>query len=105
MDTASRKVLRLLRNSLMRKKNLLSLASAAPPPKLIKMVKHYFVAAPRRCWVEILSGLVNTLMFPRAIVFSDDGRAEVQGEFLREMRLRSLTVSANFSEMALRNPR
>jgi hypothetical protein len=93
-DEASKKVLRLLRNSLMQKKNLVNNAVAAPPTKLIKSMKHYYVAAPKSEWVRILSGLVQTLMFPRAIVYCDESDSRSKG-FLREMQERNLSVSAN----------
>jgi superfamily II DNA/RNA helicase len=94
VDEASKKVLRLLRNSLMQKKNMVKEAlNAAPPTKLIKSMKHYYVSAPKEEWVRILSGLVQTLMFPRALVYCDEAaRAK---DFLDEMNERKLSVSAN----------
>jgi superfamily II DNA/RNA helicase len=100
-DTASRKVLRLLKNSLMKKKNLLSVqTSAAPPTKLIKAMKHFFVQAPRNEWIKILAGLTQSLMFPRALVYCDDDNREQLDAYLSEMVERRLKVSANLPATA-----
>jgi len=95
VDEASKKVLRLLRNSLMQKKNLVNIAlNVVPPTKLIKSMKHFYLSAPRGEWVKILAGLVQTLMFPRALVYSDESAAQAK-DFLDEMNERNLSVSAN----------
>eukprot|EP00929_Paragymnodinium_shiwhaense_P088831 TRINITY_DN49138_c0_g1_i1.p1 TRINITY_DN49138_c0_g1~~TRINITY_DN49138_c0_g1_i1.p1 ORF type:complete len:783 (-),score=181.41 TRINITY_DN49138_c0_g1_i1:99-2357(-) len=73
VDAGSKKVLRLLKNSLMKKKNLMSAESCAPPTKLVKTMKHYYAEASRTDWVKAFNGLVNSLMFPRALVFCDEG--------------------------------
>jgi hypothetical protein len=99
-DTASRKVLRLLKNSLMKKKNLLSVQSCAPPTKLIKAMKHFFVQAPRSEWIKILAGLTQSLMFPRALVYCDDDSREQLDAYLSEMVQRKLRVSANLPATA-----
>mmetsp|Transcript_46105 Transcript_46105/g.98493 ORF Transcript_46105/g.98493 Transcript_46105/m.98493 type:complete len:715 (+) Transcript_46105:92-2236(+) len=91
-DPASRKVLRLLKNSLMKKKNLLSQVSGPPPTKLIKAMKHYFAEASRSNWVRIFAGLVQSLMFPRALIFCDDTDIT---KFYREMQDMGIRVSAN----------
>lgn len=79
----------------MQKKNLVKDAvKIAPPTKLIKSMKHYYIAAPKSEWVRILSGLVQTLMFPRALVYCDEGAPQARG-FLDQMEQRNLSVSAN----------
>jgi len=97
-DPASRKVLRLLKNSLMKKKNLLSVESCLPPTKLIKAMKHYYVLAPRTEWVHVFSSLVQSLMFPRALVFCDDEGGGPRG-FLKTMQALGLAVSANLPDV------
>lgn len=79
----------------MQKKNLVKDAvKIAPPTKLIKSMKHYYIAAPKGDWVRIISGLVQTLMFPRALVYCDEGASQARS-FLDEMERRNLAVSAN----------
>lgn len=92
-DQASRKIMRLLKNSLMKKKNLLT--DCTLPTKVMRKLKHFYVEAPKTEWVRILAGLVHSLMFPRAIVFSDDRKPERLEAFLKEMERQNLTVSAN----------
>jgi hypothetical protein len=70
-DTASRKMMKLLKASLMTKTNLLMESSGTVPPKLLKGMKHYYAAAPRSEWVRIFTGLVQSLMFPRALIYCD----------------------------------
>jgi superfamily II DNA/RNA helicase len=96
---ASKKTLRLLKNSLMKKKNLLSAGLTTTTMKAHKQVKHYVVQAPRRDWVRILKSLVSSLMFPRAIIFTDDQRRERLDMFLRDMKQQGLDVSVNLSNM------
>merc|ERR1719247_701026 len=98
-DDASKKTLRLLKNSLMKKKNLLSAGLTTTTMKAHKQVKHYVVQAPRRDWVRILKSLVSSLMFPRAIIFTDDQRRERLDMFLRDMKQQGLDVSINLSNM------
>lgn len=98
-EDASKKTLRLLKNSLMKKKNLLSHGLTTTTMKAHKQVKHYTVQAPRRDWVRILKLLVSSLMFPRAIIYTDDYKPERIEFFLREMRLLDLEVSVNISSL------
>merc|ERR1712176_615895 len=86
------KVMRLLKNSLMKKKNLLGMESCPPPTKIIKGMKHYFAAAPRSEWVRVFAGLVQSLMFPRALIFCDESSI---GHFYKEMQDLGIAVSAN----------
>jgi len=88
----SRKVIRLLKSSVLKKKNLLSVQDM--PTKLRMHVKHYYVQAPRQEWTRILSGLVKSLMFPRVIVFCDDRRHGIE-YFPNKMRQMNLEVSVN----------
>lgn len=99
-DTASRKVLRLLKNSLMKKKNLLGVQSCAPPTKLIKTMKHFFVQGAKSEWIKILAGLTQSLMFPRALVYCDCDSREQLDHYLSEMVQRKLRVSANLPATA-----
>lgn len=94
IDKASRKVLRLLKNSLMKKKNLLSPEGCTLPTRVMRKLKHYYVEAPRGEWVGILAGLVHSLMFPRAIVFADGKTERLEG-FLKDMHRQKLAVSEN----------
>jgi len=95
-DASSRKVLRLLKNSLMQKKNLLNPECIAPPTKVIKAMKHYYAQPPRSDWVKVFSGLVQSLMFPRALIFCDDDNI---GKYYKEMLEMGIDVSANLPEM------
>lgn len=91
-DPSSKKVMRLLRNSLMKKKNLLGMENCPPPTKLIKGMKHYYAAAPHTEWVRVFAGLVQSLMFPRALIFCDE---ENIGKFYEELQEMGISVSAN----------
>lgn len=91
-DPGSRRVLKLLKNSLMKKRNLLGAENCAPPTKLIKSMKHYFAAAPRSSWVQVFAGLVQSLMFPRALIFCDE---EDVARYHKEMQDLGIAVSAN----------
>lgn len=77
-DLATRKMLRTLKSSLMKKKNLFSVKNSSTalltknPPKIKSNIKHYFIEAPKAEWIKILSNLTNALLFPRAIIFCDD---------------------------------
>merc|ERR1712032_356928 len=91
-DPASKKIMRLLKNSLLKKQNLVGMDNCPAPTKLIKGMKHYYSAAPRSEWVRILAGLVQSLMFPRALIFCDEGSV---AQFYREIQKLGVTVSAN----------
>eukprot|EP00397_Hematodinium_sp_SG-2012_P010324 GEMP01010434.1.p1 GENE.GEMP01010434.1~~GEMP01010434.1.p1 ORF type:complete len:761 (+),score=209.03 GEMP01010434.1:127-2409(+) len=93
-DQTSRKMIRLLKSSVLKKKNLLQVQDM--PTKLRMHVKHYYVCAPRAEWISILAGLVKSLMFPRVIVFCDDRRQGVD-YFPNKMRQLKLQVSVNNS--------
>lgn len=88
----SRKVTRLLKSSVLKKKNLLSVQDM--PTKLRMHVKHYYVQAPRQEWTKIMAGLVRSLMFPRVIVFCDDRKNGIE-YFPNKMRTLNLDVSVN----------
>jgi len=92
-DQASKKVMRLLKGSLLKKRNLLDGANCPPPTRLIKGMKHYYVAAPRNEWVRAFAGLVQSLLFPRALIFCDDSK--IIGQLYREMQDLGVAVSAN----------
>eukprot|EP00928_Gymnodinium_smaydae_P039475 TRINITY_DN26965_c0_g3_i1.p1 TRINITY_DN26965_c0_g3~~TRINITY_DN26965_c0_g3_i1.p1 ORF type:complete len:685 (-),score=148.73 TRINITY_DN26965_c0_g3_i1:66-2120(-) len=89
-DSATKKAIRLLKNSLMKKKA--PGMSSAPPAKLIKSMKHYFAAAPRSEWSRVFAGLVQSLMFPRAVIFCD---GQDIGLYVKELEAVGITVSAN----------
>jgi len=97
-EDAAKKTLRLLKNSLMRKKNLLSAGLTTTTMKAHKQVKHYLVQAKRHNWVKILRSLVSSLMFPRAIVYCDDHKVERIETYIREFRLNDVTVAVNISK-------
>jgi superfamily II DNA/RNA helicase len=91
-DSASMKMLKVLKESLTTKKNLLSLERCQMPTKLIKGMKHYYVSAPSSSNVRILVGLVQTLSFPRALIYCDtDGIVK----YANEMNQMGITVSTN----------
>jgi len=94
-DPASRKVMRALKTSMMKKQNLLGMENSAPPAKIIKSMKHYYAQAPRGEWVRIFSGLVQTLMFPRAVIFCDDDNIADHAKLLREA---GVAVSVNLPD-------
>lgn len=94
-DASSRKVLRLLKKSLMQKTNLLSMESCPPPSKLIRAMKHYNASAKRSEWVRIFAGLVQSLMFPRALIFCDTDEIS---DFYKQMVDMKIAVSANLPE-------
>lgn len=94
-DAASRKCLRLLKNSLMKKRNLLDADSCPPPTKIIKAMKHYYAMAPRDEWVRVFAGLVQSLMFPRALIFCDDENIERYGQEMQDM---GIAVSVNLPD-------
>lgn len=96
-DPASKKVMRLLKSSLMKKKNLLGAENCPPPIKLIKGMKHYFAAAPRTEWVRVFAGLVQSLMFPRALIFCDEENIRM---YYDEMVKSGIAVSANLPPKA-----
>eukprot|EP00747_Dinoflagellata_sp_TGD_P181779 gnl/TRDRNA2_/TRDRNA2_35723_c1_seq1.p1 gnl/TRDRNA2_/TRDRNA2_35723_c1~~gnl/TRDRNA2_/TRDRNA2_35723_c1_seq1.p1 ORF type:complete len:585 (+),score=90.56 gnl/TRDRNA2_/TRDRNA2_35723_c1_seq1:47-1756(+) len=98
-DPASRKVLRLLKSSLMKKKNLLGVESCPPPTKLIKAIKHYYVEAPRSEWVKVFAGLVQSLMFPRALIFCDDEQHPGIRGFFNQMKDMKIAASANLPDV------
>jgi len=98
-DRSSQKVLRLLKNSLMKKKNLLSVESCLPPTRLIKAMKHYYVLAPRTEWVAVFASLVQSLMFPRALVFCDDEGGGPRSFLTTMQRTFNLAVSANLPDV------
>mmetsp|Transcript_3008 Transcript_3008/g.5387 ORF Transcript_3008/g.5387 Transcript_3008/m.5387 type:complete len:763 (+) Transcript_3008:116-2404(+) len=91
-DPSSRKVLRLLKNSLMKKKNLLGMDGMPPPTRIIKAMKHYYAEAPASDWVRVFAGLVQSLMFPRALIFCDD---EGISTYAKEMQDMGIAVSVN----------
>lgn len=91
-DPSSRKVLRLLKNSLMKKKNLLGMDGMPPPTRIIKAMKHYYAEAPSSDWVRVFAGLVQSLMFPRALIFCDD---EGISTYAKEMLDMGIAVSVN----------
>merc|ERR1712232_1294184 len=97
LSLASRKVLRLLKTSLMKKKNLLSMDSCRPSTKLIKAAKHYYAEAPQADWVRIFASLVKSLMIPRALVFCDESCIS---QFHSEMLKMGISVSANLPEVS-----
>eukprot|EP00925_Amoebophrya_sp_RCC4383_P021525 GSA25T00025061001.1 len=88
----SRKVLRLLKSSVMKKKNLFSVMPDLPT-KLRPNVKHYVVEAPREKWLKILKALVTSLMFPKAIIFCDDKKRVEQ--YPAQMKALGLSASIN----------
>ena len=77
---------------MMKKKNLVNQVAAAPPTKVIQASKHYCVEAPKADWPKILTGLVNTLMFPCAVVFADERRPEKREQVLADMQKCGLAV-------------
>lgn len=94
-DAASKKVLRLLKNSLMKKKNLLGFDNMPPPTRIIKVMKHYYALSPKSDWVSVFAGLVDSLMLPRALIFCDDENID---KYAREMKEMGIAVSVNLPE-------
>jgi len=91
-DSASRRMLKMLKSSLMNKKDLFSVESCPLPTKLIKSMRHYYAIAPRSDWVRIFAGLVQSFSFPRALVYCDNEHID---EYLRDMQGMGVKVSAN----------
>ena len=59
-------------------------------------VKHYLVEAPRSEWAKIVHGLTNALLFPRALIYSDDPKLAWLEAFPRALRELGLSVAINF---------
>jgi hypothetical protein len=97
VDNHSRKALRLLKTSLMKKKNMLGIESIPPPTRIIKAMKHYYAEAPHSEWVRVFTGLVQSLMFPRALIFCDDENIKT---YARELQDMGVALSVNLSDDA-----
>lgn len=91
-DKASRKMLKMLKASMVTKKNLLSVENCTLPTKLIKGMKHYNAEAKSTDWVRVFAGLVQALTFPRALIYCDD---ESIHQYLHQMQGMGIAVSAN----------
>lgn len=91
-DKGSKKLMKLLKSSLLSKKNLLGVDNMPLPTKVIKAMKHYYAVATRSDWVRIFSGLVKTLSFPRALIYCD---TDFIGKYFQEMQDQGVAVSAN----------
>jgi len=91
-DKASRKMLKLLRSSMMTKKDLLSVEICMVPTKAIKNMKHYYAEAASSGWVSVFAGLVQGLAFPRALIYCDDERIH---KYFNEMQALGIKVGAN----------
>jgi len=91
-DKASKKIMKMLKHSMMIKKNLLSVESCTLPTRLIKSMKHYYAEAKGTDLVRVFHGLVQTLTFPRALVYCDD---ESIHKHLRDMHALGIAVTAN----------
>merc|ERR1719491_1073736 len=85
-------MIKMLKSSMVTKKNLLSVESCTLPTRLIRGMKHYYAEATSTEWVRIFAGLVQALTFPRALIYSDD---ESIHQHLREMQAMGIAVSAN----------
>lgn len=91
-DKASKKIMKMLKHSMMIQKNLLSVESCTLPTRLIKSMKHYYAEAKGTDLVRVFHGLVQTLTFPRALVYCDD---ESIHRHLRDMNALGIAVTAN----------
>ncbi|CAD7961232.1 unnamed protein product [Amoebophrya sp. A120] len=100
LQQQQRKVLRMLKSSVMKKKNLFSVMPDLPT-KLRSNVKHYVVEAKSDSWCKILKGLVNALLFPKAVVFCDDKKK--LDLFPAKMKELGLQTSVNLSYQSMNN--
>jgi hypothetical protein len=81
----------------MKKKNLLGIESIPAPTRIIKAMKHYYAQAPHSEWVRVFAGLVQSLMFSRALIFCDNENIDA---YAREMQEMGFALSVNYSEDA-----
>jgi hypothetical protein len=91
-DRGTKKMMRMLKSSMVTRKNLLSVENCTLPTKLIKGMKHYSAEARSTDWVRIFAGLVQALTFPRALIYCDD---ESIHQYLHQMEAMGVAVSAN----------
>ena len=90
LSESFRKSLRVLRSSLMRKRNLFNPTNTTA--KLRSQIKHYCVAQ-KGDWVSVVKELQKTLGFPRAIIYCD--QSDQINEIARKMKDQGMEVTLN----------